>query len=116
MNHFKDCNCRVLSLFYRVHVQKLPIACNFFVLIFSVEVNKEKLDDLLQFWTGNPTIPLGDSKLVVTSLEANPSKVLPEANTCAMVLHIPTIHQSYQDFKANMDKAISYSKIGFGKM
>ena len=56
-------------------------------IFISVQVNEEKLCNLLLFWTSYLTIPLGDSKLVVTSLEPTLSKVLPKANTCPMVLY-----------------------------
>ena len=75
----------------------------------------EKLNDLLLFWTGHPALPIDLSKkLVVRFLDA--SKQLPEADTCPMALFIPTVHKSYEEFKAKMDKAIEYRKVGFGKM
>lgn len=57
--------------------------------------NEETLNDLLLFWTSQPTMPLGNSKLVVKCLECVPGKALPEANMCPMLLSIPSIHGSY---------------------
>jgi hypothetical protein len=33
-----------------------------------------------------------------------------------MVLSIPSIHGSYEEFRNMMDKAVAYAKSGFGKM
>jgi hypothetical protein len=52
----------------------------------------------------------------VAFLEADPSKPLPQANTCPMVLSIPTTHKDYDEFKNSMDTSIAYGKRGFGKM
>lgn len=79
--------------------------------------DQENISDLLLFWTCHPTLPVDTSaKLTVTFLLADPSKVLPEANTCPMVLFLPTIHKEFNQFRASMDKAISFGKYGFGKM
>ena len=87
-----------------------------YTLIIFSETSEETLNDLLLFWTGYPTLPLGNSKLVVKCLEHVPGKVLPEANTCPMVLSIPSIHRSYKEFCSMMDKALTYGKSGFGKI
>lgn len=79
--------------------------------------DQEKLTDLLPFWTAYHTLPVDASaKLTVQFLQATPSKVLPEANTCPMVLLLPTIHKDFNTFRVAMDKAISFGKRGFGKM
>jgi hypothetical protein len=77
--------------------------------------SEETLNDLLLFWTSHPSLPLGNSKLVVKCLECIPKKLLPEANTCPMVLSIPTVLTSYEEFRNMMDKAVGYAKSGFGK-
>ena len=50
------------------------------------------------------------------SSEAKPDKALPEANTCPMVLFLPTIHRNYEVFCNAMDTALACAKHGFGKM
>ena len=77
--------------------------------------NLETLNDLVLFWTGFSTLPVDDSTLTVAFLEADPSKPLPQANTCPMVLSIPTTHKDYDEFKNSMDTSIAYGKHGFGK-
>jgi hypothetical protein len=78
--------------------------------------NLETLNDLVLFWTGFSTLPVDDSTLTVAFLETDPSKPLPQANTCPMVLSIPTTHKDYDEFKNSMDTSIAYGKRGFGKM
>lgn len=76
----------------------------------------EKLGDLLQFWTGWPSLPLMSEKLPVTFLPKETSKELPVADTCFKTLSVPTIHNHYDAFQSKMDVAVKYGKVGFGKM
>jgi hypothetical protein len=48
--------------------------------------------------------------------EAIPTKTSPHANTCPMVLEIPTVYTSFDMFCTAMDKAVAFGKCGFGKM
>jgi hypothetical protein len=52
----------------------------------------------------------------VIYLEDSLTRLLPEANTCPMVLSIPVAHNNYDSFKASMDKSVAMAKVGFGKI
>ncbi|XP_028412023.1 E3 ubiquitin-protein ligase UBR5-like [Dendronephthya gigantea] len=79
--------------------------------------DQETLSDLVQFWTSSPALPSAASqKLTVAYQPDCTTKLLPEANTCPMVLSIPVVHSSYESFKKFIDKAVSFAKVGFGKM
>lgn len=91
---------------------------NLFCFPFNLETDEtcQKLCDLLLFWTGHPALPVDRSKkLCVKFLDAT-TKVLPEAETCPMVLLLPIVHKTYDEFKRSMDKAVEYGKTGFGKI
>ena len=75
------------------------------------------MNDLLLFWTSNPGLPNDKyKKLTVKFLKSHSLKVLPEADTCPMILLLPTVHQSYEKFREYMDKGIELAKYGFGKI
>lgn len=78
--------------------------------------NEEQLKDLLQFWTGWPSLPMMDEKLAVSFLPKDASKVLAVADTCFNSLEIPTVHTSYEAFRERMDVAVKYGKVGFGRI
>lgn len=81
------------------------------------DTTEQKLNYLLLFWTAHPMLPVDPSKrLSVRFLDALSQKQLPEADTCPMVLYLPTIHREYDKFRKSMDKAVEYAKVGFGKM
>jgi hypothetical protein len=42
------------------------------------------------------------------------SSVYPNANTCPLELEIPGLVTTYEDFKRQMDSALSNQKEGFG--
>ena len=75
-----------------------------------------KLGDLLQFWTGWPSLPMLGEKLVITFLPKIPRKVLAVCDTCFNTLAIPTVHEKYEDFRGKMNVCVQYGKIGFGKI
>ena len=94
--------------------KKIRVFLNLFV---DKDGNEENLYDLVQFWTNYPSLPsAATQKLSVDYLEDSTGKLLPEANTCPMVMYIPVAHSNYESFKTNFDKAISFAKQGFGKM
>ena len=128
-NYFKDNYLKTNFLYYRPTLTYPILDFEFFAVTTAREAtniygytnyflgtSEETLNDLLLFWTSHPSLPLGNSKLVVKCLECIPKKVLPEANTCPMVLSIPTVLTSYEEFRNMMDKAVDYAKSGFGKI
>ena len=88
------------------------------VFSFNVETDDtcQKLCDLLLFWTAHQALPVDKLKRLSVKFLDSATKVLPEADTCPMVLLLPTIHKTYNEFRKNMDKAIEHGKVGFGKM
>jgi hypothetical protein len=50
----------------------------------------------------------------VIYLEDSLTRLLPEANTCPMVLSIPVAHNKYDSFKAH--KSVAMAKVDFGKI
>lgn len=76
---------------------------------------EERLSDLLQFWTGWPSLPMLEEKLSVAFLPSETSKVLAESDTCFKLLKIPTCHSEYNEFLRFMDLSLSHGKVGFGK-
>jgi hypothetical protein len=76
----------------------------------------EQLGDLLQFWTGWPSLPMMDETLTITFLAKEPSKVLAVVDACFNSLSIPTIHSSYEAFRGEMDLAVEHGKVGFGRL
>jgi hypothetical protein len=90
---------------------------SFLNLFVDKDSDEETLCDLVQFWTSYPSLPsTATQKLTVDYLQDSTAKLLPEANTCPMVLSIPIAHSNYESFKKYFDKAISFAKQGFGKM
>lgn len=79
--------------------------------------DQETLADLVQFWTSSPALPsTALQKLIVAYLPDCTTKLLPEANTCPMILSIPVAHSSFESFRNSLEKAISFAKVGFGKL
>lgn len=71
------------------------------------------LGDVLSFATGASVPPyLGfESFPVISFIEQR----FPSANTCALVLKLPTIFESYDEFKMSMDYGILNSRC-FGQV
>lgn len=69
-----------------------------------------KLVDLVSFWTGGNSIGFNDESLLA---KFDADFELPMAETCFMGLTLPTKYNSYEEFKKQMDIAISYGGKGF---
>ena len=83
---------------------------NFVFLIAS------RLPDLLMFCTGvNCIPPLGfhdPSNITVLELDEFGGP-FPNANTCPQELELPAVHQNFEDFKENFNKALVMQSSGF---
>jgi hypothetical protein len=88
----------------------------FCITFFLENSDEETLSDLVLFWTAYPTLPLDGHEMGVTCLDAIVEKSFPQAKTCPMILLLPAIHTSYEEFRNAMDRAISLGKCGFGNM
>ena len=77
--------------------------------------DQECLQDLLQLWTGWPSLPTMGEKLNVSFL-TNSSNVMPAIDYCFNSLKIPTVHEDYDAFKRVMDISIGYGKVGCGRI
>ncbi len=75
----------------------------------------ETLNDLLQFWTCWPSLPMLEEKLSVSFLPKDESEKLAIVDTCWKSLKIPVIYSNYKEFKKSLDIAVKYGKCGFGK-
>ena len=110
LNHSPGINYSLLCSFFPDLVLTVEKKLNLFV---DKDSDQETLSDLVQFWTCSPALPTLSQKLtVVYKVDDN---LLPEANTCPMILAIPIGHSTYESFREYLDKAISFAK-GFGKM
>lgn len=74
------------------------------------------LRDLVQFWTGWPSLPMLGEEMKVNFLPSDANQVLAITDTCFKTLKIPTCHTEYKEFSKYMDISISHGKVGFGKM
>lgn len=71
---------------------------------------------MIMFWTGYPQLPREvTTKLRISYLENDPTKVMAEASTCPLILALPIVHQEYHIFRDYLDKSLKYGKLGFGK-
>ena len=61
--------------------------------------------DLVNFWTGASTLPTGNDSLLV-KFDAG-SSTLPLAETCFRTIVLPTKHSTHDEFRKNMDIALS---------
>ena len=73
----------------------------------------ETLNDVLQFWTCWPSLPMLEEKLSVSFLPKTDK--LAEVDTCWKSLKIPVIFSTYEEFKENLDISVKCGKSGFGK-
>lgn len=72
------------------------------------------LEEVLVFFTGASRIPPGGfDALNPPSLSFDHGAIYPQASTCALNLILPAKHAKYEDFKVNMDQALSQNG-GFG--
>ena len=71
---------------------------------------------MLQFWTGWSSLPIIGEKLTVTFFPKDVSNVLAVSDSCFKSLAIPVIHTKYETFRKKMDVAITYGKVGFGRI
>jgi hypothetical protein len=60
------------------------------------------------FATGRPQI----SEIKV-EFQNDKTKMMPKAATCPKVLTLPVCHNTYDDFKKQMDNALLYESEGF---
>ena len=83
------------------------------VFIIGVDENSVKLETIVAFFTGADAVPpLGYPSV---TLNFNDENIYPTASTCAIVLTLPTKHQTYDVFKQHM--MIGFSMHGgFGLM
>ena len=95
-------SCKELTSIYTTH--------HFFVIGSSSEA-PPTLGDVLSFFTGEDCIPSAGYPAV--TLNFNQTNVFPTSSTCAIVLTLPTRHESYEDFKKYMDIALTMHG-GFG--
>lgn len=65
---------------------------------------------LVQFISGHPYLP--SSGLDITF---SPSALYPDADSCFCFLRLPTIHNSYQEFRNAMNTAITCQYRGYGR-
>lgn len=79
-------------------------------------MDQECLNDLVQFWTGWPSLPTMAENMTVTFLAKEESKVLAVTDTCFQLLKIPVNHATYEEFRKFMDISVKYGKVGFGKL
>ena len=77
--------------------------------------DQECLQDLLQLWTGWPSLPTMGEKLSMSFL-TNDGCVMPAVDYCFNLLKIPTVHEDYGAFKKVMDISIGYGKVGCGRL
>ena len=61
--------------------------------------------DLVNFWTGASTLPTGNDSLLA-KFDAG-SSTLPLAETCFRTIVLPTKHSTHDEFRKNMDIALS---------
>lgn len=78
--------------------------------------DQECLGDLLQLWTGWPSLPTMGEKLNVAFLTNDSHIVLPAVDYCFNSIKLPTTHENYEAFKRIMDTAIGYGKVGCGRV
>ena len=72
--------------------------------------------DVLAFITGCPVIPpMGFPTVLQIKFIADKEKRLPTASTCGLHINLPLALQEYEDFKAQMNFALS-NTIGFGQV
>ena len=70
------------------------------------------LEDVLSFSSGADYIPpLGFPIMPTLQFLHDSSSKYPQANTCSIILKLPIVHLSYDDFKANMDFGILNGKV-----
>ena len=73
-----------------------------------------RLEDLLAFTTGADQIPpLGFDGIAQVNFLHEGWQILPTACTCAPSISLPTVHETYDSFKAAMVEEI-VSGFGFG--
>ena len=77
-------------------------------LFSNLEGSQVTLGHLCMFATGRPQI--GDIKV---EFHSDKCKKMPKAATCPRVLTLPVCHQTYDDFKKQMDNALLFESEGF---
>ena len=73
-------------------------------------LDKPSMTDLCCFWTVMNNLPPRNGALQVKFQEGD--SPLPIAETCFYTLCLPTVHESYNDFKKFMDIALTYDSLG----
>ena len=68
------------------------------------------MTDLCCFWTAMNNLPPRNDTLQVKFQEDN--SPLPVAETCFFAISLPTVHESYDDFKKFMDIALTHGSLG----
>ena len=84
--------------------------------VFVSGNSDERLEDLLQFWTGWPGLPSINEKFKISFLPTQPHSVLTVADSCFNSLKVPTCHTEFSDFVRYIDISVSYGKEAFGRM
>jgi hypothetical protein len=78
-------------------------------------MDEEHLEDLVQFWTGWPSLPTMGEELSVSFLPKE-GHVLPAVDFCFRQLKLPIAHEDYEEFKKSMDTSIKYAKVACGRL
>lgn len=83
---------------------------------FCIELSEGKIErlglsDLLHFFTGAPYLKSGAS---LTFMTPDQEVIYPQARTCNLELIVPTMHQSYKDFRNAFCQALQLGSYGFG--
>ena len=75
----------------------------------------ETLERILKFTTGFSSIPPWGlrNKISIKFLADDNDKLYPEAMACFLILYLPTVHSSKQEFIQPFEKALETEGIGF---
>ena len=68
------------------------------------------MTDLCCFWTATNNLP--PRKCILQVKFQDDKSALPISETCFLSICLPTVHQSYQEFKRNMDIALAHGSLG----
>lgn len=83
---------------------------------FYLDEQEGTLEDLVQFWTAWPQLPMLNEKMMIGFLPNDSKNSLATADTCFNKLMIPIVHNEYAEFMKFMDISVSNGKLAFGKM
>jgi hypothetical protein len=67
----------------------------------------------LQFITGQQSIAGGLSSKIEVGYIDDPAANYPTAGTCGLKFYLPTKHEMFNQFSADMDKALECEAYGF---